>query len=61
MTTVERGTGRRACDGAPGIAEAFREGSEPPACETLADAAPTEASIGAIHTTMESTPTGGGR
>ena len=31
---VDGSTGQRACDGEPGITEAFREGSEPPPCET---------------------------
>jgi membrane peptidoglycan carboxypeptidase len=61
MAAVDRSTGRRACDGAPGIAEAFREGSEPPACEMFADSTPPDARLGVIHTTLESALTGGGR
>ena len=61
MTAVDRSTGRRACDGAPGITEAFREGSEPPACEMLAVPAPADVALGALRTPLESTPTGGGR
>ncbi len=36
MVAVDGKTGQRSCNGAPGIPEAFREGSEPPACEVLA-------------------------
>lgn len=61
MTAVDRSTGRRACDGAPGITEAFREGSEPPACDVLAEPAPAEIAVSALRTPLESTPTGGGR
>jgi penicillin-binding protein 1B len=38
MTPVDSATGRRACGGEESISEAFRQGSEPAACESLADA-----------------------
>ena len=62
MTAVDRSTGRRACDGAPGITEAFREGSEPPACEMLANLAQTtDNALEGLRFSLETTPTGGGR
>jgi penicillin-binding protein 1B len=38
MTRVDSETGRRACGVENGISEAFRQGSEPAACESIADA-----------------------
>ncbi|MET0850959.1 MAG: transglycosylase domain-containing protein [Candidatus Rokuibacteriota bacterium] len=38
MTAVDQSTGKRACPGEAGIAEAFREGREPPPCESVAAA-----------------------
>jgi membrane carboxypeptidase/penicillin-binding protein len=38
MTPVDSATGLRACGGEESISEAFRQGSEPAACESLADA-----------------------
>jgi membrane carboxypeptidase/penicillin-binding protein len=38
MAPVDSTTGRRACGDEESISEAFRQGSEPPACEPLADA-----------------------
>jgi penicillin-binding protein 1B len=41
MVAVDGKTGQRACNGTPGISEAFREGSEPAPCEALATTAST--------------------
>ena len=38
MTPVDSATGLRACGGEESISEAFRQGSEPAECESLADA-----------------------
>jgi membrane carboxypeptidase/penicillin-binding protein len=37
MTPVDSTTGRRVCGSDDGIAEAFRQGSEPAECESLVD------------------------
>jgi penicillin-binding protein 1B len=49
MVTVDGKTGQRACNGAPGIPEAFREGSEPAPCEALATTASTEHVAGLLR------------
>ena len=50
MVTVDSKTGQRACDGTPGIPEAFRRGSEPSPCEVLATTtAPTEHVVGLLR------------
>jgi membrane peptidoglycan carboxypeptidase len=50
MAAVNGSTGRRACDGEPGITEAFREGSEPPPCETRVELSRPDGVIGLIRT-----------
>ncbi len=52
MASVDR-TGRRTCGGEPGIAEAFREGSEPPPCESLVEQSRPDGVIGLIRTQLE--------
>jgi 1A family penicillin-binding protein len=63
MAAVDRSTGRRACDGEPGITEAFREGSEPPPCETRVETTRPDGVIGLIATSSTDPtrlrPTGG--
>ncbi len=49
MVAVDGKTGQRACNGAPGIPEAFRAGSEPAPCEQLATAAPAEHVVGLLR------------
>ena len=49
MVAVDGKTGQRACNGAPGIPEAFREGSEPAPCEALATTASTEHVAGLLR------------
>ena len=49
MVAVDGKTGQRACNGAPGISEAFREGSEPAPCEAIATTASTEQVVGLVR------------
>jgi len=49
MVAVDGKTGQRACNGAPGISEAFREGSEPAPCEAIATTASPEKVVGLLR------------